>query len=304
MDIPFKPISIEDRDVITSFTMESELKNCDFSFANMYSWRFLYDSEYAVAGDFLLIRFRIEGKKRLAYMLPVGKGDLGKALDIIEQDSLSQGHPLLLLGITPDAQQQLEAVHPDGFRYIPERNFFDYIYLREGLVGLTGKKYQSKRNHINTFLKKYSYEYRQVIPALVAECLELEQKWYCANRTDAERDKLNNERRSITTALGHFEELGLEGGAICVDGRIVAFSFGSPINHNTFGVHIEKADISYDGAYALINREFAARIPPQYTYVNREEDLGIPGLRQSKLSYHPAFLLEKYTTLKKNNHHP
>lgn len=301
MHIPFKPISLEDKEIITSFTYPSDLRNCDFSFANMCSWRFLYDSEYAIVDGFLLIRFKIEEKTRIAYMMPVGKGDLKAALELIEADSLAHGHPLLMLGITPDAKKMLEEVLPGQFHYIPDRDHFDYVYLREDLSILRGKKYQSKRNHINTFKKKYCFKYMPITPELVPECLELERKWYKANRTDEDREELSFERRSITYALENFNALGLTGGAICTDHQIVAFSFGMPINHNTFGVHIEKADVNYDGAYALINQEFTSHLPEQYIYVNREEDLGIPGLRQAKLSYQPVILLEKNVAVKKTH---
>ena len=103
----------------------------------------------------------------------------------------------------------------------------------------------------------------------------------------------------MTYALNHFDELGLIGGALLVDGKVIAFTFGAPINHDTFGVHVEKADVDYEGAYTVINQEFASRLPEQFTYVNREEDLGIPGLRKAKLSYNPVILLEKNAAIKK-----
>lgn len=299
MEISFKPITINDKDIITSFTIPSNYRNCDYSFANICSWRFLYNSEYAVIDGNLLIRFWIEDKTRVAYMTPIGTGDLKQSISLLEADSLAHGHPLCMLGVTPDAKETLEKVIPGGFYYLPERDYFDYIYLREDLANLKGKKYQSKRNHINNFNKQYNYRYMPINPKLVPECLELESKWYKTNRTDEDEEELNDERRSMTYALTHFKELGLIGGAICVDHQIVAFSFGAPINHNTFGVHVEKADVNYDGAYAVINKEFASHLPEEYQYVNREEDLGIPGLRQAKLSYNPVILLEKCAAIKK-----
>lgn len=330
MKIPFKPITLEDKEVITSFTMPGDYRNCDFSFANMCSWRFLYDSEFAVVDGFLLIRFWIEDKSRVAYMMPVGQQSpspeapperdemeskdetgisappidcrgLRHALELLEEDSLEQGHPLCMLGITPDAKAALEQVLPGGFFYIPERNYFDYIYLRENLATLKGKKYQSKRNHINNFKKRFTYEYIPITPDIVSQCLLLECKWYKSNQTNEDEEELSDERRSLTYALHHFDALGLIGGAIRVDGEIVAFSFGAPINHNTFGVHVEKADVNYDGAYTVINQEFAAHLPERYLYVNREEDLGIEGLRRAKLSYNPTILLEKSAAIKKPN---
>ena len=102
-------------------------------------------------------------------------------------------------------------------------------------------------------------------------------------------------------ALNNFDALGLTGGAIQVENEIVAFTYGSPINNYTFGVHVEKADTRFDGIFNMINREFVSRLPEQYRYINREEDLGIPGLRKAKLSYQPAILLEKNMAMRINN---
>lgn len=301
MQIDFKPITIDDKEVITSFTLPSPLRNCDLAFSNMCSWRFLYQSEYAVYKNFLLIRFYIEEKnrKRIAYMRPIGNGDFRDALLQLEEDSWQHGHPLLMLGVTPISKDLLEEAFPGEFSYIPERDYFDYIYLREDLAMLKGKKFQAKRNHVNKFKKQYAYEYEPLTAELVPECLEFEAKWYKANRTDNDQEELTDERKSMIFALNHFKELNLLGGAIRIDHKLVAFTFGSPINQDTFGVHVEKADTDYDGAYSIINQEFASRIPEQYVYVNREEDLGIPGLRKAKLSYNPTILLPKAAVIKK-----
>ena len=299
MQIQFKPITLEDRDIIKSFTIPGDYRNCDFSFSNMCSWSFLYKSEYAVVDDSLLIRFWIEDGTRIAYMCPIGTGDLKQAVELLEEDSLANGHPLLMLGITQAAKEKLNAAFPDALVYIPNRDYSDYIYMREDLATLKGKKYQSKRNHINNFKKQYPYEYLPITPELVPHCLRLEHKWFKANDPESEGDDLTYERRSLTFALQNFEALGLTGGAIRVGTEIVAFTFGSPINHNTFGVHVEKADVNFQGAFTIINQEFASRIPEQYMYVNREEDLGLPGLRQAKLSYNPVILLEKNVVVKK-----
>ncbi len=300
MDIPFKPITINEKELITSYTIPGNYMNCDLSFANICSWQFLYDTEFAVVDDFLLIRFWIEEKKRNAYMIPMGRGDIRPYIDLLEADSLHLGHPLCLLGITSDAKNVLETAMPGKFVYIPERDYSDYIYLREELATLRGKRFQSKRNHINNFNKQYDYRYVPINEKLVPECLELECRWYEANRSDADDEALRDERESMIFALRHFRELGLSGGGICVDNTIVAFSFGSPINHNTFGVHVEKANVNYEGAYAVINKEFASHIPDQYLYINREEDLGLPGLRKAKLSYNPVIILEKSAAIKKH----
>ena len=202
MQIPFKPITLEDKQAITSLTWPSDYQNCDFSFANMCSWRFLYDSEFAVVDGFLLIRFRIEEKTRFAYMMPVGQGDLHRAIELIEADSLAHGPPLCMLGISPDAEALLEEAFPGEFFYIPERDYYDYIYLREDLATLRGRKFQAKRNHINNFKKRYpDYVYQEIIPDLATRCLELEAKWYRDNLTDTDAEELSDERRSMQYAF-------------------------------------------------------------------------------------------------------
>jgi len=299
MEIPFEPVTIKNKELITSFTLPSNNRNCDYSFSNICSWRFLYDTEFAVVDNMLLIRFMIENKTKMVYMAPTEQKNLKHAIELMEADANKNDRELCMLGVTPEVKARLEEAMPGNFIYLSDRNYYDYIYLREDLATLKGKKYQAKRNHVNNFIKTYSYKYIEITPELVPECLQLECKWFRANSSDDDEKKLNDERRSMIYALNHFEELGLTGGAICVNHQIVAFSFGAPITHNTFGVHVEKADVNYEGSYAIINKEFATHLPEKYIYVNREEDLGIPGLRKAKLSYQPTILLEKSVAVKK-----
>ena len=293
--LSFKKITIEDKEAITACTYAGRYQNCDYAFANMCSWHFLYDSEYAISDRFLFIRFHIEdkGHKRLAYMFPVGDGDLKDAIDILEKDAAEMERPLLILGITPESKENMETLFPGLFAFMKERDYFDYIYLREDLTTLKGRKFQSKRNHINKFKNRYNYSFQPISPDIVQQCMEVETLWCKANLNEDDEEDLSHEHQSMVFAMEHFDELGLMGGAIVVDGKIIAFTYGSPINGETFGIHVEKADVSYEGIFSIINQEFASRIPQQYTYINREEDLGIPGLRKSKLSYNPVLLLEK-----------
>ena len=299
----FKSISIEDKDIISSYTLNSNYQNCDFAFANMCSWQFLYDSEYAVSDGFLFIRFYIDDKKRLAYMLPVGQGDLKNAIDILEKDIVAMDHPLLILGITQESKDKIDVIFPGKFTYLKERDYFDYIYLREDLVTLKGKKFQAKRNHVNKFKNNYSYSYLPITPDIIPQCMEVEIIWCKANLNENDKEALEQENHSMLFSMQNFEKLGLTGGAIIADGKIIAFTYGSPVNINTFGIHVEKADISYEGIFSVINQEFAVRIPEQYTFINREEDLGLPGLRQSKLSYNPVLLLEKNAAVRRRKPH-
>ena len=291
--IEFKDITPQDKELITSFTRHSHRRNCDLSFSNLCSWRFLYHTQFAISDGYLLLRFWAEGK--LVYMMPIGQGDLRKVLEVLIQDAHQEKAPFCLLGICTDMCADLETLMPGRFLFTADRDYADYLYLRTDLATLAGKKFQPKRNHVNKFKRMYpDYEYTAITPDRIRECLELEAEWCKANNCD-QHEGTGNERRALVYALHHFEELGLTGGILHADGRIAAFTFGMPINQDTFGVHVEKADTRIEGAYAMINFEFANHIPEQYTYINREEDLGIEGLRKAKLSYQPAIILEKYT---------
>ena len=290
--IPFKDITLADKDTITSFTMKSDRRNCDLSFSNLCSWRFLYDTQFAVVDNFLVFKFW--AGEQLAYMMPVGTGDLKAVLWELIEDARKENQHFCMLGVCSNMRADLEAILPEQFTFTEDRDYADYIYLRSDLSTLKGKKFQAKRNHINRFRNTYpDYEYTPITPDRIQECLDLEAEWCKVNNCD-QQEGTGNERRTMIYANHNFEELGLTGGILHVNGKIVAFTFGMPINHETFGVHVEKADTSIEGAYAMINYEFANRIPEQYIYINREEDLGIEGLRKAKLSYQPATILEKY----------
>lgn len=288
--IPFKDLTLEDKDTIIKYTMNSNRRNCDLSFSNLCSWRFLYNTQFAEVDGFLVLKFW--ANEKLAHMMPIGEGDFKKIIEDLEANAHNEHEELYMLGITPDMKEEIEKAMPGKFRFTPNRDYADYIYLRTDLATLSGKKYQPKRNHINKFKKTYNYEYVNLGPEHIQECLRLEAIWCKQNGCEKQQGMLN-ENRAIVYALSNFEKLGLSGGLLRVDGKVAAFTFGMPISHDTFGVHVEKADINIDGAYTMINYEFANHIPEQYTYINREEDLGIEGLRKAKLSYNPVIILEK-----------
>jgi len=289
--IGFQKLTMSAKSIVQKYTLNSRRRNCDLSFANLYSWWFLYETEYAEYEGFLLLRYKLEGK--FAYMMPVGRGDLKTVLKAVIDDALSLGHTFRMFGVSQGMRADLDDVMPDSFVFTPQREYFDYIYHRTDLATLAGKKYQSKRNFVNRFIRNYpDYEYKELTPDLVPECLMLETAWYNVN-DNKEQKALEAERRSMTEALKHMEELELRGGVLHVDGNIVAFTYGALINEETFDVCVEKASTVIEGAYTMINCEFARHLPEKYIYINREEDLGIDGLRKAKLSYHPFVLLEK-----------
>ncbi|MDR2859573.1 MAG: DUF2156 domain-containing protein [Mediterranea sp.] len=289
--ITFKDITLPDKDIITSYTLTNTYRNCDFSFSNLCCWRFLYHTKFAIMDGFLVFKFWL--KNRPVYMQPIGNGNLKELLNTLIASTESEGQPFAMLGICPDMKAYLENAFPGKFTFDIDRNHSDYIYLREDLATLKGKKYQPKRNHINKFKKEYTYQYASIASGNIQDCLLLEAEWQKANDQKQGEDA-SDENQAVQYALDHFEELGLTGGILYANGKVAAFTYGMPINQDTFGVHVEKADVTVNGAYPMINYEFANRIPEQYIYINREEDLGIEGLRKAKCSYYPKILLDKY----------
>ena len=292
MSLPFRELTLADKELVLRYTRRARKQNCDLSFANLFGWQQLYRTEIAEWDGFLYCRFYADG--HLAYMVPLGDGDLMQALKELKYDACGQGRPLLLLGVDEDDAARLRQFEDGDYLLNANRAYADYIYLRSSLADLSGKKLQAKRNHANRFRRMYpQYEYRPLTRELVPLCLELDTHWADGKTEEREQRAVGAETEAIKRVLTHFEELDVIGGTIFVDNRLVAFTYGAPINEETFDVCVEKADVSYEGAYAIINQEFAKHLPEQYIYLNREEDLGIEGLRKTKLAYQPVRLLEK-----------
>lgn len=290
--IDFKEITLQDKELIQNYTFASGHRNCDLSFANLCSWAFLYHTRFAVVGGFLVFRFYVDN--RLVYMMPIGKGNLPEVMTALKNDADEQGVSFRMLGVSACMKNELEQTMPGVFAFTADRDYSDYIYLRTDLAALVGKKYQPKRNHLNKFKKAYpNYEYKELTPELISECLKLEEVWCRSNGCSEER-ALSAERHSMTYAMTHMEALGITGGVLYVEGQIVAFTYGAPINEDTWDICVEKANVEVEGSYAAINNEYVNHISPTYVYINREEDLGLEGLRKAKLSYQPHCLLEKY----------
>lgn len=291
MTIPFRPITAADADLLRSFTTESKCMNCDLNVANLCSWQFLYHTEYAVVEGFLVLRFVADG--HVTYMKPIGKGDLRHVLELLRADARSLGNTLRVACVCPCAQALMNESMPEAFTFEINRDKSDYLYLREKLVTLAGKKLQPKRNHVSKFKRTYpNYEYRPLTADLVPDCIRLGEEW-CRTTDSGMQHAMEAEQHMIAYALQHIDELHIIGGTLFVEDKMVAFTFGARINAEAFDVCVEKADTTYEGAYAMINNEFVSRLPEDIVYINREEDLGLEGLRKAKLSYQPDLILDK-----------
>jgi hypothetical protein len=180
-----------------------------------------------------------------------------------------------------------------GISIVPTRDHFDYVYLRDDLVKLAGNKYRSKRNHINQLLRTYSYQYTELAPDHIEDCIELQEKWCILRRCEDDLDLLG-EWDAVKEILKYYTNLEVQGAVITIENKVVAFTIGQMLNDNTAVVHIEKADPEIPGLYPVINQQFCENKWHNVRYINREQDLGIPGLREAKLSYYPDHMVKKF----------
>lgn len=289
--LDFHTPTLEDKPWVDSVLSEYKCMNCAFTFAQMYLWSLHYGTQICRYGDCLLGRGGID---RHRYYYPIGSYDITEIVNVLSKDAAERGEELVLI-LAEDWQAcELEEAFPDRFTRSSERDDCDYIYKASDLIDLPGRRYHGKRNHISRFTREHpDWSYEPMSQENAEECIRACHIWHDA-QVDAD-SSLTHERFILEKAIAQREVLGLTGGLIRCDGQVAAFTLGERLNKNTFVVHFEKALPGYEGAYPVINNQFAARELREYEYINREEDLGIEGLRKAKLSYHPAILLEKFT---------
>ena len=290
--IVFHPVTVADKPLFEYYLLSSEEQNCDLNFANIFCWSDTYHSEVGEAEGFLAIRFDIDGVK--SYMQPVGNGDKRLIVELLRQDAFEQRVPLRLYGLSPKWRECLEQHYPAEFAFDAPRALCDYIYRTEELSRLQGRKYQPKRNHLNHFVARYDWHAEPLSRGNIKDCLALNEQWL-RGREVGEMERA--EQLSLLRAFDNFEALTLRGLVLYTNGRPAAFSYGTPITHKTFCTHIEKHNAEIEGAATMINRLMAQSLEEEFEFINREDDLGLEGLRFAKMSYHPTLLLDKIAAL-------
>ena len=299
----FNDISLADKVWVDELLGYSGFMGTEYCFTSLYIWDKIYNSKILHYKDFLLLRS--VSKEMATYLYPAGRGDLKESIEMMIEDSKSIERRFLITSIPAEGKTKLEELFPERFEFISARNSFDYIYDRESLATLSGKRYQSKRNHIARFKELPDWEYERIsvddpnrLTGQIDECIEMNQEWCKINKC-YDNNSLHNETCAATKALKNFAELKLLGGILRSGGKVVAFTIGEPLNSDTFIVHIEKAFSDIKGAYPFINQQFILHETEGYKYINREDDAGDEGLRKAKLSYHPVLMVEKYIAKEK-----
>ena len=288
----FTPITLQDADWICPLLRRANYQGSEFSFANHYCWRNSYHIQVAQVAGFYLAKTTHRG--RTSYLMPVGEGPLQEPVAALLQDAKDRGIPFQMHGVLPQQCPELSAGFPGLFHIQPVRDIADYIYEAQKLKTLSGKKLHAKRNHVNRFRQLYpSHQLEPISRENLSQCLHLLRAWADSRRELTTQD-LNEELGAVQMMLDSFEALHLQGGLLTVEGEPVALTIGEPLNENTYVIHAEKALYHVPGAYPMVNQLFAQTLEDRFVYINREEDMGDEGLRKAKLSYQPAYLLEKF----------
>lgn len=280
--LEFKTPSLDDVEKIKEILKNVTGDNCQMCLGSFFNWGPEYNLKIAFAYGCLVTKGGKKGK--VNYCFPQGDGDRRK---IIEE--LMQEENLHFYGLIESDVKFLEKEFPGQFDFEENRDSADYIYLVEDMAELKGKKFHSKRNHIKFFEKNYNWTYESLTEKNLSDCIRMTEKWIEENEEKIDSG-VDTELDVIKRAFDNFTALGFVGGLIRVDGETVAWTLGERLSEDTFCTHFEKAFASYRGAYPIINREFAKNEMSSYTFVNREEDMGLEGLRKAKLSYKPVKL--------------
>lgn len=285
----FRKAELGDKELFDAFFKNGHYMGSESCFANSYAWQDSYNIEFDVIDGFLCIRGAHNG--RGYFLMPYGEGDKREVIEKLSVMAKSVGQPFVLKQLSKENTLLLENMFPGRFEFSLNRNASDYIYKTENLISLSGKKLHAKRNHVNKFVKTYNYKLQTLDASNYKAALR-----FALGRLGEDSGE---EEASLIKLYENFEVLNLKGAVLVVDGEIAAVSLGEFLNSDTAVIHVEKANTDFDGAYAAINQMFAQTSFSDTLYINREEDMGIEGLRRAKMSYHPEIILEKFDALER-----
>ena len=304
-------ITIEERPILEEYLRGFECGTSGLSFTSLYMWRNINDFSWQIIGDYLCIAglSHLELDKEEPFLFPpltkTGTYD-SKSLNTVIKEAKkifeSKGYIFSIRLMPFHMMDILEEACPDEFRFFDDRPNYDYVYRTQDLIELKGREYHSKKNHLNFFLNHYQYEYVTLTSAMAEQAMQFIREFNeRKNLPDHEMELLKMEERAMVDVFNNLEAVDYLAAAIIIDGKIEALSIGGRINGNTVTVHVEKANTAFRGLYQLINNEFCRHVAPNVKYINREEDMGIPGLRKAKLSYKPVKLVESHIAIFKED---
>ena len=296
-----KPIEITDKSLFDEYFHKYPPEISEFTFTNLFMWRnyynflFLEFREHLIlySYDYLKNRkkpIKTDSKDYTYFFPPIGPDPDELIIELFENVSNIEIHRVP--EVICEKLTESEKFNILNLDCLEDRNNWDYIYNKEEIINLAGNKYRQNRRWLQKFLNNYDYDFQLLTGDLVEKCKELQLEW-CIMRACTEDESLEAEQNAIYEALNNFDTLGFSGGLLCVDDKCVAYTFGEMLNDKTLVIHIEKAHMEYEGSYQAINNFFLKNCCADAVYANREQDLGIEGLRRAKESYKPIKMVKK-----------
>ena len=294
----FKPLTIETKNIFDKYTKPYQYKTCEYSFINLFIWRIACNTEYCILDDALIIKKTDMGETP-HFIAPMGykKENLKNIINKLMDHAKENNFPFILKYIEDDFLNSLEELFKDNLEIENDRNKSDYIYESNKLISLSGKNLHGKKNHYNNFIKNNNYRIESINKNNINKCIEISIKWCNDNKCDG---YLLYELKAIEELLLNEDKLDIIGMVVYVDDELSAFTLGERINEEMAIIHVEKATADINGLYTFINKSFIENYFSDIPFINREEDLGVEGLRHAKLSYHPIRLESKYKVIIKN----
>ena len=290
--LSFRKLRLEDKELLASYLQGIDYENTELSFSNLYIWRQSWNIEICEHNGVLYFSYRHPDTGCVGHMQPVVPSGqpVMPAVRVAIADLTHRKCGLDIMGVNDEFAARFASEEHSGYEITADRDLAEYVYLRDDLDMLPGKKFHNKRNHINKFDSGYAWQ--DLTPDLLFQCLSISSEWFQNHKDSDEVD--DGELLAIKEAVLNMDALGLVGALLCVEGKPKAFTIGEIFRPDMALVHFEKADPSIPGIYTFINQQFVHRNFLCVTYVNREEDMGIPGLRKAKQSYNPVRMINKF----------
>ena len=286
---------MDDKDIINNYVKNSNIESYEYLFSSLYMWRKLNNLKYAIVDDVLILE-KNEEKKGSFYAQPIGykKENLAHIIDKLKQRNEDFTDRDYFFG---DVDQNfINDLKESGFKLevIEDTDDFEYVYNTQDLIELKGKKYHSKKNHYNTFVKTYTYEIKNIDDEqTICDCLNLLHKWHDEVAVTVDKEMLM-EIGAIKDVFRELQYLNLQTIAVYVEGKLSGFAVGERVNDKLCVIHAERGELEYKGIYSFINCKFLMETFADTEFVNRQEDTGNAGLRKAKQSYHPVKMVKKY----------
>ena len=308
--LSWKTPTLEDLDKIRLAAEINNQSGNEMSAVNLFLYQIKYDTKIAFFDDMLFRQYKINNQIFFGLPLPLDSelcksqqeknAKILQGIDILRAENQETEKSLSFFYVYQDDLEFLQSVFQNKIQVSLDETNADYIYLRENLGTLPGSKYHKKRNHISKFLRTYpNAKFEPISKESIKDAFLVEELWFEAEKSKTEEsnsfETVKKEYFAIKNALENFENLNLSGGLVYIDEKPVAMTVASLITSQIMDIHFEKALMPYafDGAYSFINNQFAKT--QDCLLFNREEDLGLPGLKKAKLSYYPTEILQKYS---------